>query len=364
MKILVTGAGGCLGGRLVETLQLTGGADYRAMFRNPGRAYRVARFPAEMVAADIADAGAVDSAVAGCDVVVHCAHDLVHPERNVPGMQNLVDASLAHGVRRFVYVSSAMVQEPFAGGSVDESRRSAAGALEGLDETRRAAEERLFDAAGNLLSVVALRPTTVYGPYSPHWTMGLADNLRDRRVVVPAQGRGLCHAVYVDDVVDALLRAATIEDIEDGPYLVSGPAPVTWAEFYAAFEAVLGTHSVVLEPDDPAQRTGRGATAVMRAAVRASTRSVFRIARHERLRPVRARVGDALGPRRTRALKHAVMTRAPRATVVPTERERALYTSTATIDDTRARQALGYAPRFDFDRGMALTAAFLRWSKL
>jgi uncharacterized protein YbjT (DUF2867 family) len=70
MKILVTGAGGCIGGRVVETLELAGGADYRAMFRNAGRAYRVARFPAEMVLADMADRAAVDSAVAGCDVIV------------------------------------------------------------------------------------------------------------------------------------------------------------------------------------------------------------------------------------------------------------------------------------------------------
>jgi len=363
MKILVTGAGGCIGGRVVETLHLTGGADYRAMFRNAGRASRVARLPAEMVLADMVDRDAVGAAVAGCDVVVHCAHDLVHPERNVPGMQNLIDAAVDHGVRRFVYVSSAMVQEPFSAERVDESTAAGNRSLDGLDETRRAAEERCFEAAAGRIPAVAVRPAIVYGPYSPHWTMGLAEHLRYRRIVVAGDGAGACNAIYVDDVVDAVLRAATVPDVEPGAYLVTGPAPLTWAEFFSAFEAALGTSSVVYEGDE--QPSGGGGVAVkLKHAARASARSAFDVAKHERLRPVRSLLGERLGPSRTRALKHAVMSRAPRATVVPTERERALYTSTAVVDDARARAGLGYTPRFTFQDGMALTGAFMRWANL
>jgi len=363
MKILVTGAGGCIGGRIVETLALAGGAEYRAMFRDPGRAYRVARFPAEMVRADMADRASVDAAVAGCDLVVHCAHDLVHPERNVPGAENLVAAAIDHGVRRFVYVSSAMVQEPFPAGRVDESTEPGAPPSEGLDVTRRDAEARCFATADGRVDVVAIRPTIVYGPYSPHWTMGLAEHLRYRLLVVPGEGRGTCNAVYVDDVVDAVLRAATLPHVDPGAYLVTGPATVTWSEFFGAFESALGTTSVVYEREDDVA-SGGGVAVKARSAARTGLRSALELAKHERLRPVRSVIGERLGPARTRALKHAVMSRAPRATVHPTERERLLYTSDAIVDGSRARAAFGYEPRFGFDRGMMLTSAFMRWANL
>jgi hypothetical protein len=98
--------------------------------------------------------------------------------------------------------------------------------------------------------------------------------------------------------------------------------------------------------------------------VRAALGSAKRVAKHERLRPARKHTAALLGPQLTRSLKRRVKRRLPKSVYAPDPRTFALYTATARIDDRRARAELGYAPAHDFERGMALTTAFVRWANL
>ena len=52
------------------------------------------------------------------------------------------------------------------------------------------------------------------------------------RIALPAAGLGLCNAVYVDDVVSALMLAAEHDAAIGEMFLISGSTPVTWREFY------------------------------------------------------------------------------------------------------------------------------------
>ncbi|MGI9287253.1 MAG: NAD-dependent epimerase/dehydratase family protein, partial [Pseudomonadales bacterium] len=69
--ILVTGATGFIGGRLVERLVLEEGANVRALVRNFSSASRIARFPVAMIRGDLTEADKVREAMQGCDVVFH-----------------------------------------------------------------------------------------------------------------------------------------------------------------------------------------------------------------------------------------------------------------------------------------------------
>ena len=65
MKVLVTGASGFIGGRLVERL-VRQGADVRVLVRNPASAARLARFPLTFHLGDVTNAADLEKAVQGC----------------------------------------------------------------------------------------------------------------------------------------------------------------------------------------------------------------------------------------------------------------------------------------------------------
>ncbi|MGL4294298.1 MAG: NAD-dependent epimerase/dehydratase family protein, partial [Aestuariivirga sp.] len=107
--IAITGATGFAGGHAVSEL-LSRGHRLRALVRDPQRAHLPASV--EVVQGDLFDAEALDRLLRGADAVLHLAgaisalteHDYFRV--NAHGTLALAEASLRHGVKRFVHVSS------------------------------------------------------------------------------------------------------------------------------------------------------------------------------------------------------------------------------------------------------------------
>jgi nucleoside-diphosphate-sugar epimerase len=173
------------------------------------------------------------------------------------------------------------------------------------------------------------------------------------RIVLPNGGRGLCNAVYVDDVVRALLLAADSDAALGEKFLISGASPVTWREFYAAHEKMLGKTAVV-DLDEEQLRLSRGRGSSPLRWLRAGAR---------RLLP---------GRLKTALKKGAGLLRQPRTQppdgepplFLPEGLLRAVYASQAHIRMDKARRILGYEPAIDLDEGMARTAVWAREANL
>lgn len=357
-RILITGGTGFIGGRLVEKLMLEHDVEVRVLLRNYSKASRVARFSVDMHLGELTDPDAIDQAVSGCDVVVHCAYNFAaHPD-NLAATQLLADAVLRHGVRRLVHLSSFSVYEPLPDGPVDEDSPAEPCGWDYCD-TKLTIEQALETAHEERgLPVVMLQPTVVYGPFGV-WTRSPCRRLRHGRLLLPGGGAGICNCVYVDDVVDAILLAMTRDGVDGERFLVSGPDSVTWKEFMGAYEEELGLDSVVtMTPDEE-------------AAVLAHRRrkSLIRQAR-ETLRAVAV---DTRAFQAYRAFRRYTVPTWRRLRArgrggvpldVPDEQQWALFSAKAEIDSAHAREKLGYAPRFDFERGMGLTRKFVNWARL
>jgi NAD dependent epimerase/dehydratase len=122
-KVLVTGAAGFIGSHLVELL-VREDCEVRAYvhYNSTGRWPHFEQFTpevrdaVEVVSGDIADAGSVHRAVAGCRVVYHLAaligipYSYLAPESyvrtNIVGTLNVLDACRAHGVERLLHTST------------------------------------------------------------------------------------------------------------------------------------------------------------------------------------------------------------------------------------------------------------------
>ncbi len=177
-RVLVTGAAGFVGRRVVELLAGTGGrfdailaADIREVpqaERRPGVAYRVL---------DVRDAAAVDALMAeGVDAVVHLAA-IVSPggpaaramefDVDVRGTENVLNACLAHGVRQIIVTSSGAAYGYHADNPVPLSETDA---LRGNPEFaysdhKRQVEEMLARARTShpALKQLIFRPGTILG---------------------------------------------------------------------------------------------------------------------------------------------------------------------------------------------------------
>lgn len=147
MILAVTGATGFVGQALVDEA-LREGFKLRALARRK----QGERKGVEWISGDLTDATALRQLVRGSEMVIHVAGvvNAADPAEfesgNVTGTLNLIEACLAEGVRRFVFVSSLSAREPGL---------SAYGAS-------KARAEKLVMASG--LDWTIVRPPGIYGP--------------------------------------------------------------------------------------------------------------------------------------------------------------------------------------------------------
>jgi dihydroflavonol-4-reductase len=176
MKALVTGATGFVGAHLARAL-LDRGTAVRCLVRPAGAAARrvdlLAGLAVEMAPGDLREPAALRDAVAGCDVVYHCAADyrLYAPDprdmyaANVTGTENLLAACAQAGTGRVVYTSSvgALGLRP-DGGAADETTPVSLAAMIGPYKRSKFQAERVAERwAERGLPLVTVNPSTPIG---------------------------------------------------------------------------------------------------------------------------------------------------------------------------------------------------------
>lgn len=383
-RVLVTGGTGFIGGRLVERLVLDCGAKVRVLIRNLTRATRVARFPVEMINADLLDAKAVTTAAQDCDFVFHCAFGNsggADKQRrvNVEGTRHVFDAALQSGVKRVVHLSTVSVYGALEGNILDESApRRYSGSL--YADSKLDAENLAFQyAQKQSLPVTILQPTIVYGPYATGWTLNILQQLKSERVILVNGGEGICNAVYVDDVVNAMLLAAVNDAAVGEAFLISGEPAVTWRDFYQSYEKILGVSSTVskpaqeialFEPPKPGSIFKEPLKVLLEnGAVRRRIMDTVEVATLRKL-------GRAVLPSAIRTgLKRQITSRhTPSHVWNGKKNEKPLslmdeglvrfFSAKTTVRIDKAKNVLGYWPAFDLNKGMWLTEEWAQWANL
>ena len=229
-RILVLGAGGFIGRRVVAALAATPWATpVAAVHRSPPPPGA-----AETVRLDAADAPALEQAVDFVDAVVNCVAG--SPATIVAAARALsAVAGTSPHVRRVVHLSTMAVYGS-AVGTVDESA-----ALRGDVGAYAAAKVEAERIAATCGVTVTLRPGCVYGPGSIQWSERIARWLIARRVGdLGAAGDGTCNLVYVDDLVAAIIAALRLPRVAGEAFNVGSPEPPTWNEYFLSFARALG----------------------------------------------------------------------------------------------------------------------------
>jgi nucleoside-diphosphate-sugar epimerase/predicted dehydrogenase len=224
-KVLVTGATGMVGKRLVERLTAEG-RTVRATIRLASRAAPMDGV--EWVACRLENEDDLRRALDGIETVFHCAALVAGPgsledftRANVDGTLRLAELAGEAGARDLVYLSSIGVyhgrsrRRRYLDEESEYERRPEDRGY--YTQTKLEADRRLLQSARNGAGprIVVLRPGTIYGPESGLPIGRLKLPSPDTRPVV-AGSRGVAMPLtYVDNVIDAML-AAERSDVPTG----------------------------------------------------------------------------------------------------------------------------------------------------
>lgn len=248
MKILITGATGFIGSRL--TLRcLEDGHSVRVLGqnRNPAEARNVGLLEergAEVVIASVTERESLDRAHEGIEIVFHLAaaqHEANVPDQhfrdvNVEGTRNMLEASVAAGVRRFVHGSSIGVYGWTAKGPVADDSPLEPDNIYGV--TKLAGEE-VVRSFGDRIPWVILRISEVYGP-GDRRLLKLFRGVQKGKFPMIGKGENLHHLIYIDDLIDGLLKSGEDENAVGKTFVLAGPAAVTTRDMVSAVARELG----------------------------------------------------------------------------------------------------------------------------
>jgi nucleoside-diphosphate-sugar epimerase len=247
--ILVTGAAGLIGGRLVSRLAAKG-ADVIATDRRGAEAPPGAGW----VTVDLTDAPSLLALMRDAQVraVVHAGaisgpmvaagdpHQVMWV--NVGGALNIAEAALRTGVERLIALSSAGVYGPQA--TLDPVREDAPLNATDIYGASKIAAETVLRAYrhDHGLPAIVLRPSSVYGPgrTTACFIRDMIDHAR-RGDLLALAPEGACRRqfVHVDDVVAAILGALNAPRLDHFAFNVSGGTWLSEQEIAASAARVL-----------------------------------------------------------------------------------------------------------------------------
>jgi nucleoside-diphosphate-sugar epimerase len=344
-RVLVTGGTGFIGGRLAERLCFEHEAEVVILLRDWRRAVWASRLPAKLIEGDVLDPPAVAKAMEACELVFHCA--MGGGRINPDGTRNVLVAARAAGVRRVVHLSTIGVHGPNPPDNADETTPMLS-VGDDYGDSKIAAEEVIAEFTRvHPLPVVTLRPTFVWGPRSEWFTVEPIRQIRAGTWQLVDHGLGTCHAVYIDNLVDAILLAGVTPGIDGEAFLITDGQPCTWGDIFMAYARMLGVNSL------PSVSSKRIASHPRRRVQRVLTRIHDVLGQVPRPEPIRTCCrGSRLILRQLRRMLGPL----------PVFRDWDLikYGRRGRLNISKAKDRLGYVPRISRDEGMRQVEMWLR----
>lgn len=258
--ILITGGAGFIGSHLCDALLDKGYAVRILDDLSTGRRdnLQIAHPRLELIEGDVADAGLVTRAAAGCSAVVHLAavasvqasvEDPVKTHQsNFIGTLNVCEAMRVHGVRRVLFASSAAVYgNNGEGESIAEDTPKAPLTPYAVDKL--ASEQYLdFYRRQHGLEPVVFRFFNIFGPrqdpsspysgvisiFSERATQGLP-------ITVFGDGEQTRDFLYVGDLVQVMIQALEQQQVEEGAVNIGLNQATSLNQLLAALEKVIGS---------------------------------------------------------------------------------------------------------------------------
>jgi nucleoside-diphosphate-sugar epimerase len=244
MTVIVTGAAGFIGGRLVGALA-SAGEEVRCLVRRPGAIESPAGSRFHLADFRRADLGVADSVFENVDTIYHVAgatravSAAAFHEANVAITERLLARASRRGAApRFVYISSQAAAGPTPAGQGALTEEDLPLPIEAYGRSKLAAERAVLGAS-NKLPVTILRPVAVYGPGDRDF-LSIFRLVRRGLAIYPGIRDATVTTIFIDDLVRGVIAAAHAPAAVGGTYFMGRQQSATWRAIYQSAAEIAG----------------------------------------------------------------------------------------------------------------------------
>lgn len=228
--ILLTGATGYIGGRLLPAL-LEKGYKVRCLARNPQSLQSRVKGSCEVIIGDLANAQSLGPALAGVKTAFYLVHSMGSggdfAQQDRLAAQNFALAAKAAGVRRIIYLGG-------LGGDKTLSQHLAS----------RQEVGRILRESG--VPTLEFRASIIIGSGSLSFEMVRALVTRLPIMTTPRWVRSLAQPIAVEDVIAYCLAAVDFPGDSSVFYEIGGPDRVSYAELMREYGRQVGLHRLII----------------------------------------------------------------------------------------------------------------------
>lgn len=239
MNTLITGGTGFIGRALVGKL-FENGNKVILLTREVRKVDNFLKEKAEVLEADMCNLtslGNLNLEQRLIDVLIHLAASLGYFgdkrklfQVNVKGTENLLHWAEKNRLKKFIFISSIEAMGTIREEDIPADETFVCKPVSTYGESKLEAEKRIRRFADERnLNIPILRLGNVYGPGSPAFIMPIANAILKKDMLLrflPVYKDRYLHPVYIDDVVDGIVKVAQKNDI-DKTYILAGEKYVT-----------------------------------------------------------------------------------------------------------------------------------------
>lgn len=229
--ILLSGATGYVGGRLLKRLEAEG-RPVRCLTRRPENLESYVAGTTEVVRGDVLDADSLDEALKGVETAFYFVHSMGtgkdFEKEDRQGAQNFADAANKNGVRRIIYL----------GGLGDPQQ--------GLSKHLRSRQETGQILRSSGAQVIELRASIIIGSGSLSFELIRALTERLPIMICPRWVETPAQPIAIEDVLAYLQAALDLPEGESKIYEIGGPDQVSYGGIMREYARQRGLYRIMI----------------------------------------------------------------------------------------------------------------------